>query len=110
MTDVRGLLVQVGPHGPHGPNAPHGPMGPGGGSWGAMPWGVGGGGVGLLPAFLWVLALVVVVAGLAYLLRRVAERTPTETDARAVLGTRYARGEIDHEEFERRRERLANEP
>lgn len=110
MTHVLGVLLQAEPHGPHGP---HGPMGPNGaGGWG-MPWGTAGGGP--LPALLWLLVLLAVVAGLVYLAWRLADERPTAartgtTDAREVLETRYARGEIDDEEFERRRDRLGAEP
>ena len=114
MTDVLGILLQAGPHGPH-PTGPHGPMGPNGaGGWGAMPWSAGG--AGLLPTLLWLLVLLAVVAGLAYLAWRLAggrslagTDTSTRTDAVGVLETRYANGEIDDEEFERRRDRLAAE-
>jgi len=111
MIDVLGILLQTGPHGPHGPTGPHAPMGPNGGAgWGAMPWGAGGA-TGSLPTLLWLLLLLAVVAGVAYLAWRLAGDRPAggTTDARAVLETRYARGEIDHEEFERRRDRLAAE-
>jgi putative membrane protein len=76
-----------------------------------MPWGAGGS--GLLPTLLWLVVIAAVVGALAYLvLRRLDEREPGErdpgrSDARAILETRYARGEIDDEEFERRRDRLA---
>ena len=117
MTDVPGFLLQTAPHGPHGPHAPHGPvgpngpMGPGGGAgWGSIPWGTAGG--GLLPGLLWLLVLLAVLAGLAYLVLRLADgrpadmSDPAESDPVGVLETRYARGEIDDEEFERRRDRL----
>jgi putative membrane protein len=81
-----------------------------------MPWGAAGG--GLLPTLLWLLVLLAVLAGLAYLVLRLADGRstdgrsvdgidPVETDPVGVLETRYARGEIDDEEFERRRDRLA---
>jgi putative membrane protein len=70
-----------------------------------MPWGTAG---GLLPTLLWLLVLLAVLAGLAYLVWRLAEeRSADESDPIAVLETRYARGEIEDEEFERRRDRLA---
>jgi putative membrane protein len=76
-----------------------------------MPWGAAGG--GLLPALLWLLVLLAVLAGLAYLVLRLADgrstggRSADGSDPVRVLETRYARGEIDDEEFERRRDRLA---
>jgi len=121
MIDLLGILLQTGPHGPHGPHGPvgpNGPMGPnGGGGWGAMPWGAGGSGAGLFPTLLWLLVLLAVVAGMAYLAWRLLDER-VETGAGAdtagadpvgLLETRYARGEIDDEEFERRRDRLAGE-
>lgn len=111
MTDVPVILLQAGPHGPHGP---HGPMGPNGGAgWGTMPWGTAGGGAWLLPALLWLLVLLAVVAGLVYLAWRLVladESSADPPDAMCVLETRYARGEVDDEEFERRRDRLGAEP
>ena len=113
MTDVLGILLQTGPHGPHGPTGPHGPMGPGPGGgpgWGLMPWGTAGSGT-LLTTLLWVLLLVAVVAAVLYLLTRLVDgRHPTGPGAVSVLERRYARGEIDDEEFERRRDRLAGVP
>lgn len=108
MTDVRGALLQVGLYGPHGPMGPHGPTG--GGGWGTGPWDAGLAGSRTGPAvLLWLALALVVVAAVVYLARRVAGRQPAGTDAVAVLETRYARGEIDDEEFERRRERLTAE-
>ena len=85
-------------------------MGPTGGAGAGMPWGAGawGMGGGLLTGLVALLLLVVLVVGAVYLLstaRRGAE-TDGDTDALAVLKRRYARGEIDDEEFERRRGRL----
>ncbi|MEF8840258.1 MAG: SHOCT domain-containing protein [Haloarculaceae archaeon] len=111
MTDLLGILLQTGPHGPHGPTGPHAPMGPNGGGWGAMPWGAGSD-AGLFPTLLWLLVLLAVVAGLAYLAWRlvlVEESSADAPEAMRVLETRYARGEVDDEEFERRRDRLGGE-
>lgn len=58
---------------------------------------------------LWLLVIAAVAVG-AYLLVR-AVRTRGGADDRGgltILEQRYARGEIDHEEFERRREGLAS--
>jgi putative membrane protein len=111
MTDTLGVLLQWGPH--HGPHGPHAPMGPGGGAGmgGAMPWGTAGaGGFGLVwPLVLLGLAVAVLVAGV-YLLRRLDADRTAESDALTVLRGRYARGEIDDEEFQRRRTRLDGGP
>jgi putative membrane protein len=72
-----------------------------------MASGVGMGGWGLL-WWLVMLALVVgIVVAAVVLLRREAD---TDTDgAVAVLRERYAAGDIDEEEFERRQRRLSGE-
>ena len=101
------LLLQWGPHhptGPGGPMAPQGPMGPGG--WfgaGTMPWGMGTGFGWWLLLLLLVLAAVV-VAALA-LWAQSAGGGDTD-DAMEALRTRYARGDIDDDEFEHRRRKL----
>lgn len=103
------FLLQWGPHGPHAPQGPHGPMGPHwGGAWGP---GTGGGVVGFggPGALLLILALVALVVGIYLLFRFVTERAG-EDDALAVLERRYARGEVDDEEFATRRARLADDP
>jgi len=72
-------------------------------------FGMGFGGIGGL------LVLVLLIAGGVYLWRalerRDATRTPTpprqEDSALQVLRERYARGEIDHEEYTRRKAGLA---
>lgn len=113
MTNSLGLLLQWGPHGPHNPTGPHGPMGPNGwaGAGGMMPWGAGGTGLGLL-WWLVLLALVVAVVAGAYLAlsARDSDRRNGDADALTVLRRRYASGEIDDDEFERRRDRLDGEP
>lgn len=88
-----GVLLQSGTHyGPH-----HGPMGPAGGTAFGFLWGP-----------VWLLITVLVVVGGAYLaLQFLQQRADAGTDdALAVLERRYARGEIDSEEFEKRRTRL----
>lgn len=114
MTEIPGFLLQTAPRGPAGP---HGPMGPnpgphpmpyGGPGGGTMPWEVAG--TGLYPALLWLLVLVAVVALLAYLAVRLLDGLPAGAGAADVLERRYARGEIDDEEFERRRDRLGAGP
>lgn len=101
MIDTSALLFQWGPH-----RGPHGPMGPGSGM---QPW-IGGGGAGV--TYLWsllglVLIGAVVVAGLYFAVRLLrAPESGVENDALSVLRQRYARGEIDEEEFDERRSRL----
>ncbi|WP_459194525.1 SHOCT domain-containing protein [Halosimplex sp. J119] len=95
MTDTITLLLQTGPHhGPHG-----GAMGPfgGGGMEFAAPW-------GLLWIALWIGLF---TAGLYLLATRTDNRNPSEpTDPVITLERRYARGEIDEEEFDERRAKL----
>lgn len=107
MSDLIGTLLQWGPHrGPHGPMGPHG-----GAGVGTMPWGgTGGAGFGLL---WWLVLLAVALAllvGVVSLVRRLDASAATEQDAVAVLRARYASGEIDDEEFDRRRRRLDGGP
>jgi uncharacterized membrane protein len=106
MYDALGLLLQWGPH-----RGPHGPMGPHGGGAGAMPWDVAGTGLGpLWSLLLLVLVVALLVAGV-YLVVRLAEEAATDTDdALGLLRQRYARGEIDDDEFDRRRTRLDGGP
>jgi putative membrane protein len=68
-------------------------------------WSVGAGG-GLFLGLVTLLLLVVLVAGAVYLLSTARRDADADTDALTVLRRRYARGEIDDEEFERRQTRL----
>ncbi len=76
-------------------------------------WGTGGGGFGMV--LFWILAILAIV----WLARALdlgslwrgrddvhASRAPTQDPALAVLRERYARGEIDADEFERRKRDL----
>ena len=110
MTTTTQLLAQWGPHhpGPHGPMGPYAPMG----QYGEMGTGGVWGGFGLLAALGLLLALLAVVALGLYLLVRLAREgalvgEPTDDAALATLRERFARGEIDAEEYEERRGRLA---
>ena len=84
-------------------------MGPGmmGGMWG----GTGGGG-GAVPGWLYVVGIVmrllflVVVVGAGYLVYRVVADGSDGDDALAELRLAYARGDLDDDEYERRREVL----
>ncbi|AXG10823.1 SHOCT domain-containing protein [Haloplanus rubicundus] len=82
-----------------------GPMGPAGPGTGAVGLGFGGWWLVLLFALL----VVGVVAAAFYLQSRETGRDggKTEDGALAVLRERYAAGDVDQEEFERRRDRLA---
>ncbi|MEN2740677.1 SHOCT domain-containing protein [Microbacterium sp. X-17] len=76
-------------------------------------WMMGAGGLWWV---LWVVLALVVVAGAAVVLiltlaRRPvptagSETPPREPTAREILDRRYARGEIDHDEYTRRRDEL----
>lgn len=100
MYDPTGILLQGGHH-----HTPHGPMGPHGG-------GAGGAGVGFPFGPLWFLLTIAILVGGAYLALRLLQDGETDTgrdDALAILEQRYARGEIDEEEFEKRRNQLARD-
>ncbi len=55
---------------------------------------------------LWVLVAAAVVAGVIFLLRAFGSGNRDGGGALAILEERYARGEVDEEEFARRREAL----
>ncbi|HXF71071.1 MAG TPA: SHOCT domain-containing protein [Actinomycetota bacterium] len=55
--------------------------------------------------FLWLAFLALIVAGIVLLLRR--PEADGRTEARRILEERFARGEIDEEEFRRRLEVLS---
>lgn len=96
MLEPIAVVLQHGPHGPH-----QGPMGPAGGA--------GGMGGGYIWGLIWLLFVVAVVVVALYLVVRLVGDTETGAtgdDALGVLERRYARGEIDEEEFEQRRTRL----
>jgi len=94
---------QPGPHGPgHGPHGGGHHWGTGAGM-GGMDAGFGMGG-GWLLTLLFALAVIALVAAAVYLAIREGEGG--EDEALTVLRERYAAGDFDEEEFERRRERL----
>jgi putative membrane protein len=68
------------------------------------------GGWGPLFMTLNTLLVVAVLAGAAYAVYRIVQRPdgppPTTSRAEQILAERYARGEIDREEFEQRRSAL----
>lgn len=69
--------------------------------WGIWSWGM------MLIGLLWMALLIALPVYIVYwLTTRSPSDGPTEDSALAVLQERYARGEIDDEEFERRRARL----
>lgn len=72
--------------------------------WGGWGWGMP------LFGFLWMALLVALPVSLVYwLATRSRSNGSTEDSALTVLETRYARGEIDEEEFDRRRARLISD-
>lgn len=90
-----------GPHGP-GPHGPHWGAGPAGG----MGSGLGMGGGWLVLLLVLALLVVGVVAAALYLRGETGDTDRTADDALATLRERYATGDLDDDEFERRRERL----
>ncbi|MBN9676328.1 hypothetical protein [Salipiger bermudensis] len=74
-----------------------------------MDWGYGHSIGMLFGPVLWLVVLGLVVAGVIWLVRRTdGEPAPrSATDARAELDMRLARGEIDAEDYEARRELLS---
>jgi len=90
-----------GPHGP-GPHGPHWGAGPAGG----MGPGLGMGGGWLVLLLVLALLVVGVVAAALYLRSGTGDADRTADDALATLRERYASGDLDDDEFERRRERL----
>ncbi|WP_096390561.1 SHOCT domain-containing protein [Halopenitus persicus] len=84
----------------------HGGMWNGGhmAGWSGWGWGM------MLVGLLWMALLVALPVSIVYwLATRSRSNDSTETGALAVLQERYARGEIDDEEFDRRRERLTRD-
>jgi putative membrane protein len=63
-----------------------------GGGWGAGPW------IGIL----WLLFWAALVIGVVFLLRRRPPHPDPGESAAAALGERYARGEIDEDEYRKR--------
>ncbi|WP_277554172.1 SHOCT domain-containing protein [Halobaculum limi] len=108
MITLTGLVAQVGPHAPMGP----GPHGPAGGGWMGSGW-MGG---GLFPwlgpwAGLFVMLLVLgLLAAVVYAAVTLAQDADGDRpdDAVSVLDRRYARGEVDDEEYRERRRRLTD--
>jgi len=85
-------------------------MGPGGTGMSGTGFGLGLGIGGWWLLFLLALLVVGVVAAALYLRSRETGHggTKTEDGALGVLRERYAAGDVDEAEFERRRERLAD--
>ncbi len=77
--------------------------------WG---WGMGAGGFGMI--ILWILGILAIIwvvreVGAGRLFPRSGgdqRSTPSQDSALAILRDRYARGEIDEDEFERRKRSL----
>jgi putative membrane protein len=59
-------------------------------------WNMGG------MSFLWLLAVVLIVAYVWWSARRGGRQDPAQESPEGILKRRYARGEIDREEYERR--------
>ncbi len=80
-------------------------MGYGYGHWGMMDgWGYGYYGYGLLHMAIWLVILAAVIGGIVWLVRLLAANDdryalPRRFASLDVLEERYARGEINHEEY-----------
>lgn len=96
---MKGMIVQTCPFWGNGDMRCVGMGGPGGGGMGNL-----GTGFGLWP-LLWMVALVVILVIVGYVILRWYGREGTDRAVRA-LRRRYAKGEIDADEFERRLRRL----
>jgi len=70
-----------------------------------MWWGTWGIGMMLMMLLFWVVVIVGFVVGIRWLLGR--GRTPRSDSALTILRERYARGEINKDEFEQRRKDLS---
>ena len=68
-------------------------------------WMFGGGGVMMLG---WMLMIVLVIALLIYFFNRSAGRNGSDKTAMEILMQRYARGEINKEEFDAKRRDLSS--
>lgn len=83
------------------------------GPWRMHDWGWGWGGMWLGPIFM-LLVLAGLVAGIVALVRAFAGDRPASDpgrrNAREILDERYARGEIDREEYLRRRDDMVGRP
>lgn len=71
-------------------------------------WSLGSGGMifGPLGMFLWLVLLIAVVVVVMRYLGAMPNREVGNPSAKEILDARYARGEIDEEEYERRRKAL----
>lgn len=75
--------------------------------WGGHPmmWGAWGFGMMVMMFFFWVLIVVAVVLGIRWLIKQGKE--PRSDSALEILRQRYARGDINKDEFESRRKDLS---
>lgn len=74
-----------------------------------MDFGYGYGPAMMFGPVLWLIVLGLVVAGVIWLVRRTDGATPGgKSDARAILDTRFAKGEIDVEDYEARKKLLSD--
>jgi putative membrane protein len=74
-----------------------------------MGWGMGWGGGMLLGPILTIGLVILLIALIVPFVRSIGGGEPRTPSARAILDERYARGEIDREEYLRRRQDIAGE-
>ncbi len=75
--------------------------------WGHGPWMMGGNGMGWFGGIFMVLFWIVVIVGIVFLIRWLAQSTRGGAEsALEILKRRYAKGEINKKEFEQKKKDL----
>lgn len=79
---------------------PRGDWGSGYGPWHMWGWGMMGAGMGVAMILFWVVIIVLAIAAVRWLLAAAPGRPGAGETAEDILKKRYARGEIQKEEYE----------